>query len=80
MKSNQYYTDMGNGQIYHSDDGHSLGIRSVTRIESDNGFGVSTVNYQFEVMDPAINGHSGGYWTVPSRFIIDSKGMVIFYK
>jgi RHS repeat-associated protein len=66
--------------VYSIDDGHSIGIHSVSKIQRTNIFGVTTSGYSVRVMDPAMNGHYGGYRFISPYYIRTSQNISIFYS
>ena len=67
-------------RIYSIDDGHSIGIQSVSKIQRTNIWGNTISGYSVMVMDPAMKGNNGGYRYISPYHINSSQNMSIFYR
>ena len=62
------------------DDGHSVGIQSVSKVQRTSIWGNTTNGYSVRVMDPAMNGYYGGYRYISPYHIQTSQNMSFFYR
>ena len=66
--------------VYSIDDGHSIGIQSVSKMQITNIWGNTTPYYSVKVMDPGMNGNNGGYKYISPYYIKSSQNMSVFYR
>ena len=66
--------------VYSIDNGHSIGIQSVSKMQKTNIWGKTTSYYSVRVMDPGMNGNNGGYKYISPYHIKSSQNMSIFYR
>lgn len=66
--------------VYSIDDGHSIGIQSVSKMQKTNIWGNTSSYYSVRVMDPGMNGNNGGYKYISPDYIKSSQNMSIFYR
>ena len=73
--------NVGMYNSFEINDGHSVAIQSISKTEHINIFGkVTSHGYSVSIMDPAMNGHNGGYKQLNPYYIRNSQSISIFYK